>query len=100
MIAIENPTVTGIIRAVTTISFVSQVPHCQWLQILSNPSCIPFMSFFMIHNCVRIQDLDVRVQAGLGYLQLNDFLRDKGLWFPLDPGPGATVGGMCACRCR
>ena len=21
------------------------------------------------------------------------------LWFPLDPGPGASVGGMCACRC-
>ena len=21
------------------------------------------------------------------------------IWFPLDPGPGASVGGMCACRC-
>ena len=44
-------------------------------------------------------DLDVRVQAGLGYLELNDMLRPKGLWFPLDPGPGASIGGMCACRC-
>jgi len=39
------------------------------------------------------------VQAGLGYIALNDYLRDYGLWFPLDPGPGASVGGMCACRC-
>lgn len=46
-------------------------------------------------------DCDCRVQAGLGYLELNDILkeRDSQLWFPLDPGPGATVGGMCACRC-
>jgi D-lactate dehydrogenase (cytochrome) len=21
------------------------------------------------------------------------------IWFPLDPGPGASIGGMCACRC-
>jgi D-lactate dehydrogenase (cytochrome) len=44
-------------------------------------------------------DLDVRVQAGLGYLELNELLREKGFWFPLDPGPGASIGGMCACRC-
>lgn len=44
-------------------------------------------------------DLDVRVQAGLGYIELNDILVDKNLWFPLDPGPGASIGGMCACRC-
>ncbi len=31
------------------------------------------------------QDLDVRVQAGLGYVELNEMLRDKKLWFPLDP---------------
>ncbi len=45
------------------------------------------------------QDLDVTVQAGLGYIELNEYLKPKGLWFPLDPGPGASVGGMCACRC-
>lgn len=43
-------------------------------------------------------DLDCRVQAGLGYVELNSMLRDKGIWFPLDPGPGASIGGMCACR--
>jgi D-lactate dehydrogenase (cytochrome) len=37
--------------------------------------------------------------VSLGYIQLNDLLRSKGIWFPLDPGPGASIGGMCACRC-
>jgi len=45
------------------------------------------------------EDLDCTVQAGLGYIQLNDILKEKGLWFPLDPGPGASIGGMCATRC-
>eukprot|EP01032_Pedospumella_encystans_P022359 gene22359-25332_t len=45
------------------------------------------------------EDLDVRVEAGLGYVELNEILESKGLWFPLDPGPGASIGGMCACRC-
>lgn len=31
-------------------------------------------------------DLDITVEAGLGYLELNDLIRSKGLWFPLDPG--------------
>ena len=48
---------------------------------------------------VNERDLDVTVQAGLGYLQLNEQLKDKNIWYPLDPGPGATIGGMCACRC-
>jgi D-lactate dehydrogenase (cytochrome) len=39
------------------------------------------------------EDLDIQVEAGLGYIELNEMLKPKGLWFPLDPGPGATVGG-------
>ena len=45
------------------------------------------------------EDLDIRVQAGIGYIELNDILKKDKLWFPLDPGPGASIGGMCACRC-
>ena len=48
---------------------------------------------------LREGDLDVTVQAGIGYIELNELLKPKGLWFPLDPGPGASVGGMCATRC-
>ena len=38
------------------------------------------------------KDFDIRVQAGLGYIELNEMLKKYGLWFPLDPGPGASVG--------
>eukprot|EP00608_Synchroma_pusillum_P008970 CAMPEP_0198419704 /NCGR_PEP_ID=MMETSP1452-20131203/394_1 /TAXON_ID=1181717 /ORGANISM="Synchroma pusillum, Strain CCMP3072" /LENGTH=554 /DNA_ID=CAMNT_0044139841 /DNA_START=1 /DNA_END=1665 /DNA_ORIENTATION=- len=48
---------------------------------------------------LHTRDLDVVVQPGLGYLDLNEKLKPHGLWFPLDPGPGASIGGMCACRC-
>ncbi len=48
---------------------------------------------------VSVEDLDATVEAGLGYLDLNEKLGPKGICFPLDPGPGASIGGMCACRC-
>lgn len=31
-------------------------------------------------------DLDATVEAGIGYVELNEYLKPKGLWFPLDPG--------------
>ena len=59
------------------------------------------LDFSQMKNIISFneQDLDCVVEAGLGYVELNEYLADKGLWFPLDPGPGACVGGMCACRC-
>lgn len=45
---------------------------------------------------VHPEDFDCTVESGVTRMTLNSYLRDTGLWFPIDPGADASLCGMCA----
>lgn len=49
-------------------------------------------------TAVHAEDLDCVVEAGVTRTMLNDYIRDTGLFFPIDPGADASLGGMAATR--
>ncbi|CAG8373445.1 unnamed protein product [Penicillium salamii] len=48
---------------------------------------------------IHPEDLDVVVQPSIQWMTLNEQIKDTGLFFPVDPGPSAMIGGMVGTNC-
>ena len=59
------------------------------------------IDFSFMDNIISLHgdDMDVVVQPGVQWMDLNEDLKDSNLFFPVDPGPSAAIGGMVGTNC-
>ncbi|KAK9649598.1 D-lactate ferricytochrome c oxidoreductase [Aspergillus fumigatus] len=59
------------------------------------------IDFAMMNKIIEIHedDMDIVVQPSIQWMELNEKIKHTGLFFPVDPGPSAMIGGMIGTNC-
>ena len=104
--AVAYPTSTDQVADIVRICARHNVPVIGWgtgtsLEAQTTPIsggiCVDFTKMNAVLE-VRAEDMLVRVEPGCTREDLNTHLRETGLFFPVDPGANASIGGMAATR--
>lgn len=105
--AVVRPTSTDMVSSIANICTrhkVPMVPYGAGSSVEGNFSsplsgiCIDLSAMDQI-VAFHPDDMDVVVQAGVNWTNLNDRIKDSGLFLPLDPSPTALIGGMISTNC-
>ena len=104
--AVAYPTSTDQVADIVRICARHKVPVIGWgtgtsLEAQTTPIsggiCVDFTKMNAVLE-VRAEDMLLRVEPGCTREDLNTHLRETGLFFPVDPGANASIGGMAATR--
>ncbi len=104
--AVAYPRTTEEVSAILRICNASGCPVVGWgagtsvegnALALKGGICVDFRLMNAVLQ-INAEDMDVVVQPGLTREELNIALRDTGLFFPVDPGANASIGGMTSTR--
>ncbi|TGZ78010.1 FAD-binding domain-containing protein [Ascodesmis nigricans] len=106
-IAVVFPRSTEEVAAVAKVCWKYRVPMIPYSggSSLEGHFSAPFggisIDFTHMDKIVKFNedDMDVVVQPAVSWMQLNEDIKDSGLFFPVDPGPTAKIGGMVGTNC-
>jgi D-lactate dehydrogenase (cytochrome) len=106
-VAIAYPTTTEEVSEIAKICYAYKmpiVPYSGGSSLEANFSA-PYggltIDFANMNRIIELHeaDMDVVVQPSIQWMELNEKIKDNGLFFPVDPGPSAMIGGMVGTNC-
>lgn len=106
-VAVAYPKSTEEVSELAKVCFkykIPMIPYAGGSSLEANFSA-PFggmsidFSFMDQIMALHADDMDVVVQPSVPWMSLNDQIKDSGLFFPVDPGPSARIGGMVGTSC-